>query len=325
MDARVEAGGVAAAVHLFGGMVSPEFVLDGRLVQPFYRAPWDGFAPDPMLANLKGDFVCVPFGAPPASLAGAPSPWNELDPGPAVPSHGLPANVPWQLTELTPDTAELRLDLPEPEPIARIRRRVACDPPWLVIEDTLTARVDIDLPLGLHPMFRLPSQPGSARLDLPGCRALLTPPLPPDSSSVLRPGAEFSDAAAAPLQDGGSIDLTRLPLSVATEELVLLVDVTTPRVALDNRADGYRIVLEWEADHLRHCLLWLSNRGRAFPPWDGRNLCLGVEPVTSAFDLGASVSAAPNPLSAGGIKTTVALQAGRSHVLRHRFRVEPVS
>lgn len=42
-------------------------------------------------------------------------------------------------------------------------------------------------------------------------------------------------------------------------------------------------------------MLWISNRGRKGLPWGGTNLCLGVEPITSAFDFGQGVSANENP------------------------------
>ena len=35
----------------------------------------------------------------------------------------------------------------------------------------------------------------------------------------------------------------------------------------------------------------MSNRGRQYDPWNGRNLCLGVEPVVAAFDLGVAAGA----------------------------------
>lgn len=325
MDYRVEKGSVAARIQLFGAMVSPEFVLEGRLVQPFYQAPWDDFPSGPLLAHLRGDFACVPFGIGPSSMDGFPPPWDELESAQSSHAHGYPANTVWEPVTVAPDWAELLLELPEPEPVESIRRTIRCVQPWVFIEDEFTVRQEVSLPLGLHPMFRLPSEVGGAKLVLPGCQTILTLPVATDVSSVLVPATEFGDAACAPLRDGSFLDLTSLPLTMQTEELVLLVEVTQPRVALENLVEGYRIVLEWETDYLSHCLLWISNRGRAFPPWDGRNLCLGVEPVTSAFDLGTQVSAAANPLAARGIRTSVALEPGKTHVLRHRFKLEALS
>jgi hypothetical protein len=33
-------------------------------------------------------------------------------------------------------------------------------------------------------------------------------------------------------------------------------------------------------------MLWVSQRGRAGPPWNRRHCALGVEPLNGAFDLG---------------------------------------
>lgn len=46
-------------------------------------------------------------------------------------------------------------------------------------------------------------------------------------------------------------------------------------------------------------------------PWGGTNLCLGVEPITSAFDFGHGVSAGDNPLAKAGYSTAVDFEAGR--------------
>lgn len=59
---------------------------------------------------------------------------------------------------------------------------------------------------------------------------------------------------------------------------------------------------------LRHTILWLSNGGRHYAPWNGRHVnVLGVEEVTSYFHLGLAESARANPLSKAGIPTSVTL------------------
>ena len=60
---------------------------------------------------------------------------------------------------------------------------------------------------------------------------------------------------------------------------------------------------------------------RVIRPWSGRNRALGLEPITGAFDYGAAVSAAPNPLAARGAATTVHIEPGQEVVMRHRVTV----
>ena len=61
---------------------------------------------------------------------------------------------------------------------------------------------------------------------------------------------------------------------------------STAAVALANEADGYRVRLTWQKEHFPSLLLWISNRGRKMPPWNGRHLALGMEPICSPFGLG---------------------------------------
>lgn len=321
MTVRVSQGAVAAEIQLEGCMVSPVFELDGEEVRPLYTAPWPEHPEDPLLSKLRGDFLCVPFGIAPASTEAFPPAWRFESQHPEPESgyaHGYPANVAWRVAEAGPESAEFVLDLLQTEAVAEVRRVVTCRAGAVEIEDRLTMRRDARLPLGLHPIVRLPEQPGQAVVAPPGCAGYRTYPVPTDASSVLLPDASFADLGRAPLRQGGTLDLSRLPLDFDTEELVQLCDLEKPSLAVENRAEGYRVGIEWDPV-LRHCLLWISNRGRKFAPWNGRNLCLGVEPVTSAFDLGTAISAGPNPLADSGLATAVDLVAGRTRVLRHRF------
>ena len=325
MDIRIDSGNVGASVQRFGAMVTGHFRVDGQDVSPLYEAPWPDYPADPMLGHLKGDFLCVPFGIAPESLEHFPAGWSQLSPGRTPYGHGYAANTEWDVEWAQADAIRLRADYPEGDAVAWVAREVSCADDAVTITDEIAMRRDARLPLGLHPMLRLPEEPGAATLIPPACAAIATYPVPSDASAILQPDARFASLSEAPLRDGGTIDLSRLPLDAATEELVLLCDVATPSVSLVNHAAGYEVTLEWDATLLRHCLLWISNRGRAFPPWNGRNLCLGVEPITSAFDLGTDVAAATNPLSATGLATAVDLQAGTTYSIAHRLTVRPAS
>lgn len=152
----------------------------------------------------------------------------------------------------------------------------------------------------------------SARIEAPECDAYWA--LRIDSgTSVLEVGAVFEDLAAAPRSDGSTIDLTRVPLGVEVDEIVLV-----------NEAEGYRVGVEWDPTYLKSAMLWMSNRGRKGLPWGGTNLCLGVEPITSAFDFGQGVSAGDNPLAKAGYSTTVDFEAGRTYEVRHRIAAERI-
>ena len=55
---------------------------------------------------------------------------------------------------------------------------------------------------------------------------------------------------------------------------------------------------------LRSTVLWHSNGGRHYPPWNGRHVnVLGMEDVTTYFHFGLAESARPNSISRRGFPT----------------------
>jgi len=82
--------------------------------------------------------------------------------------------------------------------------------------------------------------------------------------------------------------------------------------------------LNWNTERLPSCLLWMSNRGRTFPPWNGRNLCVGVEPVASAFDLGSVIASTDNPIARAGVATTITVEPDIALALGYRLRGQSV-
>jgi hypothetical protein len=53
-------------------------------------------------------------------------------------------------------------------------------------------------------------------------------------------------------------------------------------------------------------LLWFSNGGRHFPPWNGRHInVMGIEDITAFFHVGIAASCRPNFLTQRGIRTSV--------------------
>lgn len=312
-----------ATVHRSGGMVLAEFTLGDRRVRPLFLPAWASEnAADGLLNNLRGDFPCVPFGGAPAQAA-LPGGWHP-DKAAADPdefAHGYGAHHLWNLAETGVGFIRIAVDYPRSHPIEGLERIVSLSPdhPKVLFEDRIHVRKTCRLPVGLHPIFRLPKENGAARLRLPNCRIMRTYPGDVDASAAFVPDASVPDAQAVPLRRGGTADATSLPMEISTEDLLMLCEVETGRVALENRAEAYRAVLEWDASLLKGCLLWFSNRGRGFEPWNGRNVCLGVEPIASAFDLGTAVSLGGTPL---GAFTGLSMKAGDTVVLKHSISVE---
>lgn len=323
MDVKIGTGKVRATIQLQGAMTTAVFEAgtDAEF-SPSYTATWEGFPEAPILDRLRGDFVCLPFGAAPEAADDLPEEWRDGYTGPSEWIHGPSSNLEWTPVEVGDDIALLALDYPGNSPIMRIERRVTCAKGAVEFVDSIAVRKDCRLPLGLHPILRLPEDEGAARIEAPECDTYWA--LPIDSgTSVLEVGAVFEDLGAAPRSDGSTIDLTRVPLGVEVDEIVLIAGPKEPRIALVNEAEGYRVAVEWDPKYLQNAMLWISNRGRKGLPWGGTN-CLGVEPITSAFDFGQGVSANENPLRKAGYSTAIDFEAGRTYEVRHRIAGEGI-
>lgn len=322
-------GSGSLSIERLGGMLGPtSFVLpDGRHVAPFQIAPWadEGRGEDlpGVLRRLRGEWPCVPFGSDadrpaldgwPRSIAS-----TTIDPFP----HGFSSNHEWQFTEATSSRISLSIAYPETHPIVSLERRVSPDPagPAIDFELVVNVRTDCELPIGLHPCFRLPAAPGTMLIEAEPAKGSTTFPVAADASSIFARGQFLDRWSEVPLLDGSMLDVSRVPLSHPTEEVLQLLDMPG-YASIRNIAESYRVRLSWNPEHYPSALLWFSNRGRQMAPWNGRHLALGLEPVCAAFDLGAQISASENPIAARGVATARRFEAGERFVTRYRIEVE---
>ena len=321
-----------AEVQPLAGMLGPiEFrVPGGRLVQPMAIAPWAGdseteFESLPgLLKQLRGEWPCVPFGAPVAP-DGLPSGWRKVDvEGAGDEFHGYSSHNEWRLAGKPPGGLEIAIDYPRGHAIRRLHRNIIGRPGSPTVDVTLNveARRDIALPIALHPVFRLPPQVGAAKLRTGGFAKGLVYPIPAEPGvSRFKPGGEFASLGAVPAETG-PVSLETLPLEFDTEELVQLCGARG-QVSLENRAENYRVTLAYDPAVFPSLLLWVSNRGRKAYPWNGRHLALGVEPVCGAFDLGPAISCSPaNPIAVAGYPTAVPLRGGQPFSTTYSIAVE---
>lgn len=302
----------AAEIHSLGCMLGPvTFVLDdGRQVSPFHVAPWvneDGLERHPaILQNLRGEWPCVPFGA--ADLGQLTGEWqNDIEPSGEHP-HGFGSNTPWTLNKLAGPCVIGEIDYPASHPVKSLRRAISGVKNQASIQLSLEIdmRKDAHLPIGLHPVFRLPESIGAMEL-IPGTyKEVWTYPGDTGGETLFEKNARSSHLHAVPLQDGQTIEAHRLPFEEPSENLLLLTE-TDGQILLRNWEEKYQVELVWQKDHFPSLMLWMSNYGRQSEPWNGRHLALGVEPVCSAFDIGEGLSNAKNPLAQAGYKTSLFL------------------
>lgn len=321
-------------VQSLGAMLGPVYfdLGENHLVQPFAIAPW-GDAPVPngepelpgVLRRLRGEWPCVPFGAPgnAAQRSDLPPDWQAgYEPCPATLGedfHGFGSNQNWAITSQESGVFA-SIDYPPSHAIQRVERLVWADAeqPTLHCELIVHPRANCRMPVGLHPVFRVPMDangtPGALNLTFSeaNLRAWSFPVDVEPGRSVLRP--DQRNKALTDLQDraGAAVDPLSLPFRQAGEDLLLLTGFTRKQssVQINNLAEGYAITLEWCSQDLPSCLLWISHFGRDQFPWNGRFCAIGIEPIAAPFDLGPTHTAETlSPFAQAGVRTAVDLQA----------------
>ena len=295
------------------------FETDGRRIAPLHLAPWldepavQADAALPLVERrLAGDFFCAPF-----AMHGVAS----------LPIHGWPANSPWEVEEIT-QTAKgghARLSLLRPVQGARLTKVVelsAHDP--LVYQTHDLAGGDGPLTVGHHPMVRMA---GRAWMSYSPKRLAQTPvqPLEPGGGWLTYP-ASSTDLTAFPGRDGPA-DLTRYPQSRGHEDFVTLIEAPGSRL-------GWTVVIREDEDDmvlflkdpavLPVTMLWFSNGGRVYAPWNGRHTgVLGIEDGCAAGLASLAAAAAANPVSDTGVATVLHLAEGQRHRIRHVIGAVP--
>ncbi len=289
------------------------------VVQPFSVAPWVPREIGPevpgVLRNLRGDFFCLPFG-------GNDTPWR----GEHHPVHGETAEGGWRLVSCVQSNgateliARMRTQV-RPGVITKRVRLVACQTVLYCSHEI--EGMDGPMCLGHHAILRFPDDEGAGRITSSGFRFGQVPPAPFENPvhggyPSLRRGAVFRDLRRVPSAFGGYADLTRYPARQGFDDLVLLATCPSRPIAWIAVAfpkEGYLWFALKNPKQLASTILWHSNGGRHYPPWNGRHRhVLGLEEVTAYFHLGLAASARRNSLSRRGVPTTLTLQ--RDHTLR---------
>jgi hypothetical protein len=313
--ALVEGPEARAILRATGAQVwRPAFRLpDGRWVEPLATAPW-GAAGDRSgapglpghLADLGGEFFCLPFGGNAGILDPLPG-WEAAEAGGGPdPMHGPAANDPWHLVAATGLMAEAALDLPG----MALRRRITAEGTSLLVEVGIRLDAPRRVPVAFHPNLRLPDRPKSLALTARFAEGRSYPGrIGP--GVIFAPGARFTDLARVPGLSG-PVDLTKLPIGARCDDVVMLFGCE-PSIEATYPDEGFRLRLTWDA-RLPHCMLWLHDRGLDDPPWGGRFRTLGIEPMAAAFDLPEGMSTGDNPLRQDGHATCLDLPAGETRL-----------
>jgi hypothetical protein len=317
---RIASDRVEAFVTRQGGHLGPvTFETEQGPIQPFALPPWRpsevGRAQPGVLRPLRGDFFCAPFGA-------NATPYR----GERHPPHGETAGRCWQLmaSDAAAGLALLTARLILRTRPGRVTKRIllrAGEP--VVYQEHIIEGGAGPMCLGHHAMLAFPAEEGSGRIATSAFRFGRTVPRRFEDParggySSLQPGAWFRSLHRVPGADGRPADLSRYPARAGFTDLVQLAGARASGPAWTAVTFGRERWL-WFAlrnpAQLNSTLLWHSNGGRHYPPWNGQHRrILGLEDVTAYFDYGLAESARPNDFSRRGIAT--ALQLRRDRPLR---------
>lgn len=309
------AWGEATVLTTAAMLADCRFVLGAASFSPFAKAPWMGSVSDPAISGhlreLGGDFVCLPFGMGRA-MPNAPAEWAPLltkaEPGPI---HGPVADEDWTAVAASDTEITLTLEYPDTSPVLRVERVIAArrDDPALDFVFRIFARRRADISPGLHPILRLPDLPGRLHLSAEFDFGMVHPGY----------GGQVFDRLDAIPRPNGPADLSRVPLNPQTDLNVQLCGMRGPLRAT-YPDEGAGVELDWDRALLPSMQIWHTDRGIQGAPFGGTYRGIGVEPVASAFDLGAGVSCGPNPINARGIATHIRIDPAAPVTIRHSIR-----
>jgi hypothetical protein len=257
------------------GIVSAFVVQDqGRKISMMHRAPWVGSnialppGAAPHQAHLEGDFFCAPFSDAAADNA---------------PLHGWPANGLWQVS---PDTNAKTLHCTLDHAVlgATVVKELSLtdDHPFLYQRHTFNGGQGA-IATANHAMISLPN---GGLMRFSPKRWFETPAGAPETDpargrSALRYPARSIDPQHFPGSDGTTIDITRYPFGPAHEDFVIGIESPDSPLGWTAVARPHERDLYLSLRHpkrLPMTMLWHSNGGRDYAPWNGiHKACLGVE------------------------------------------------
>lgn len=292
-----------------GNLHRLEFDHAGRTIAPLHTAPWvdepetqaiEGLAP--VEQRLSGDFFCAPFG------------FNDVEPGPI---HGWSANSTWQPVEEAAGTVAFKLERPVMGAIIEKRLRLQLDSPLLYQTHRISGGRN-GLTVAHHPMTRMAA---GGTMSFSPKTVAMTPAAPLEPKHRFAYPASSPDLANLPATDGGIFNLHRYPTDVGHEDFVTLVEAAGSPLGwtavLRDAEDDIVFVLK-DPRTLPVTMLWFSNGGRDYPPWNGRHLgVLGIEDGCAAGALGHAAALRGNPISDMGAATALHLAPDSEHVIRH--------
>ena len=304
-----------------GGHMAPvTFFRKEAKFSPMSVAPWSLDVKAKYAVNhlslLRGDFFCLPFGGNAAPYG------KEKHQG-----HGEPSNADWKLVDAGRALAEcdcegechcddqyafLVTEMRTKVRKAKVEKLVALrDGEQAVYICHEISGMSGPMPYGHHAMLHWKRQ-GAGLISV---SKFTHGQVFPDMFEIpaeggyqsLKPGATFTSLSKVPMLNGGYADLSVYPARLGFEDLVMVCSdgkgpfAWSAAVYPDERMVWFALK---DPAKLASTILWHSNGGRHYYPWNGRHVgVLGIEEVTAYFHYGIEPSVKANPISRKGIPT----------------------
>lgn len=313
----IATNGIRLTFNPDGGIIDELTIdtADGPL-RPLHKAPWvrtgEQLPPEvaPVETRLAGDFFCAPFGAS----------------GADVPIHGWAANGHW--------SADGRSESAGGALTARYRLEQLIGGAQLTKEITLVAGQPIvyqrhvfsggsgHIPIAHHAMIHVP---GGAQLSFSPKAFGRTPNGAPETdplrgNSIFAYPQTFKSLREVKLRNGRTVDASRYPFDDGHEDLSVLAEAPGAKLgwsAAVAASDGFVFFAVKDAVRLPETILWMSNGGRLYSPWNSRHRAvIGIEEAATAMhasgDLGNAASTSSDGLVTG-------LDLGGEAAIRYAF------
>ena len=323
-------------ISSLGCMMVPKFKLGDKYIEPLHSANWindrshEYNSLPGILKQLSGEFPCVPFGinSPVEQLSSEWSNCYSEEPYVINEPHGYAANNDWESTEISDQKIKFKIFYPQNDNVDYLIRTIEVNENEIhKIKCSLEIAVkkDCSLPIGLHPMIKIPSKKNKIKI-IPGNFkfGLTYPGLVLSEKTLGAIGKEFTTIENVPGFQGSDVNISQPPLEGNYEDLFQLCGIDG-NMMIENYEDNYRLKYSWNPDHFTSVLMWLSNKGREEYPWNSSHVTFGLEPITSAFGLSTHVSNnLTNPIHSRGVPTSLKFLKNQNWKTEYYFFVEKI-
>jgi hypothetical protein len=177
----------------------------------------------------------------------------------------------WVRTYRTPFLLEKTLTLESSSPVLTLTERV-----------TNESAVPLQFMWGHHPTLGAAFLDASCVINIPAAEGPNARTLPNWTEDNRLSGDELFSWPLAPTQDGGVLDLSRVPADeTAQEDAVYIERLQSGWWAVTNQRLGLGVAQVWPREVLPYLCIWAVYHGTPAYPWYRQNYNLAIEPQSS--------------------------------------------